>query len=57
LIVRQNRSAFHRSFVLLPQAFGTRNFYLTQVSNRPSRRKHAVARAAKAWLSRMLSGV
>src|SRR5262249_10205163 len=40
-----------------PYTVGTRNCLFTQFSSRPSRRKRAAVRAAKARLSRRLSGV
>ena len=40
-----------------PYTLGTRNCLFTQFSSRPSRRKRAAVRAAKARLSRTLSGV
>src|ERR1017187_7386771 len=49
-----DRSALRPLFLPLPQPFTTRNCLLTQFSNRPSRRKRAAVRAAKARLSRML---
>jgi hypothetical protein len=59
--VREPR--LHQAALGLPVAaadshtFGIRNCLLTQFSSRPSRRKRAAVRAAKARLSRMLSGV
>jgi hypothetical protein len=53
---RRGQSALRPSPPLPPQPFATKNCLLTQFSNRPSRRKRAAVRAAKARLPRRLSG-